>query len=163
MGLAKTMQQSYLNGGLGVRVERPAAALGVQGTRAIFNINGQVEITLLVGYCVTVMASVGVADLQVLLIQAAGNINLGNAVCASQNIAAGSFLNFPDAIATTPIVWTASDLVPIATYTHVGQLRYIANTGTISITVGTADQTTGSVRWTCFYIPISRNGRVSAT
>jgi hypothetical protein len=158
---ARTVKQSYLNGGLGLRVERPAAAQGVVGTRAIFTIRGQVAITLLEGFCVTQVAGGGATTLQLRLAGVAGNVNLGSAACASQNIGVGSFLRFPDAAAAQPIVWVASDVAPIANYTHTGLVAYIATTGTIDIVVAAADNLTGSIRWTCFYIPISEAGRVT--
>lgn len=162
MGFAGMARQSYLNGGLGIRVERPAAALGVQGNRTLFTVVGQVFITFLTGYVTAILAAVA-ATVNIQLVSVAGTVNLGSGAVATNGIAAGSFLQFPDVAAAQPFTWV-TNLITVANYAQgvgLGAQGWAMSTGSVRAVIGGADSTTGAVRWTCFYIPISENGRMT--
>lgn len=166
MGLAKSMMQSYLNGLLGIRVERPAAALGTEETHDLFTIVGKVAVTFLSGFVTETLETIA-ADIRIQIYNSVTTVAtaLDNGVCASSNIAAGNWLQFPDVTTGQPCTWVDA-VVPVANYVH-GVLcgcgtGLICEPGSVQLVVSANPSAEGAVKWILYYIPISKNGEVRA-
>lgn len=164
MGLAQAMRQSYMNGLLGRRVERAPAALGETGNVSLFTITGKVIITFLSAYVVTVTTALA-ATIRLSIYNSVTAVAtvLDNGTCATNAIAAGSWLQFPDDSAASPLTWVDA-VVPVAGYVH-GVLcgcgtGLVCEPGVVRLIIAANDSTTGTVKWVLYYIPVSRNGKV---
>jgi len=165
MGLAQTVRLARNTGGLGIRVERGAAALGIVATHNLFQIsNGAVYITAFVGEIVTVLQ---IAATTIGINHNNGATTADTALdAATLNVSAepaGTIWTLPDVVAQT--IQNVNCTVPVANYAAgflLGNTGIIAPAGNIQLIVAGANNTTGSVRWSLTYIPIAPDASVIA-
>ncbi len=164
MGLKSTVDQISEYGGLGIRINRTPAALGVIGNHTLFTVTRLVRINALFGYITATIAAVA-ATIDLNLVSVSGTLALSSAVLPSNGIVTGHMIQFPDLGAAQPITWV-DGLMPIATYaTSVGSgvHGWVMSTGVVRLIEAGADSTTGSVEWILFYSPLQDGATVVAS
>ena len=162
MGLRAEVQQARAQAG--IRVTRPATALGNIGNHDIFTITGPVLIKRLTGVVTVILAAVA-ATIRLQLNSIGGAVALDSATLASNGIAAGSMLQLPDVSTANTLAWVNA-VVPIAGYAlGVGAdgIGLMANGGTIRLVVGGANSSTGAVQWIVVYSPLTDQSRIVPT
>jgi len=136
----------------GRKVERATATLPQSATAAIFNIlTGRVAITRIIGEVTVILGAVGNMSLN-------GAPTVGTAVPLCAVVAAGT----KEAGTLLGITGTFANAMLAA---NAGALEaqvkdVILNVGTLTLTLSASS--TGSVKWTLFYIPIDDGAYVAA-
>ena len=137
---------------LGYKVERATATLPQTTAAAIFNILvGQVQMTLIVGYITTVLGAVGNMSLE-------ENPTVGTTEVLCAVVAAGTYAQ-DDQVGISGV--PAEAMLPALT----GGIPGMSTQG-VNLRVGTLDlrlsaSSTGSIRWTVFYIPLEDGAYMS--
>ena len=133
---------------LGIRVDRPTAALPQSATGSIFTVaGGRIVLTSLVGEVTTVLGAVA-TTLAVVSTPAVGaQATLASATAVTSD-AVGDWLTLPATSPTGALVHTA---VSGAVALPALSLAVLIPVGSIQITASASD--TGSVKWSMTYIP----------
>ena len=164
MGLAQNIREAYTTGGLGIRVNRDPAALGIVQTSNLFTITGApVYINLLIGEVVTVLETAATTiRLEHINSVTTGQTGFNSAALNVSAEPAGTIWVFGDLFGTSPLLNTDC-YRPVANYllgSMTGTLGIMAPPGIIRLILAGADSTTGTVRWTLFYVPMFRDALV---
>lgn len=168
MGFAALMRRSYVNGGLGLKVETGERVGGDQNdVVGVFNITGEVMVTFLTAQVVLVTED----DTETIRVYhyntQTTNSTYFSAVGVLANIAAGNLLQFPD---LTTDVCTFVDAITPTTLIAAPQffgflggfgLSSLMSTGQIRYIIETGDEAEGLLKWYLYYIPISWDGEVT--
>lgn len=168
MGLATLMRRSYVNGGLGIKVETGDRVPGdTDDVVDVFDITGECAITFLTAQVVTVTKDAG-ATIRVYhyndqttaetFFSLAGDIQVRPA---------GMLLQFPDVItdlnlfvdAITPVT-AAADPFLFGVLNGFG-ISILVSDGHIRYVIETAPSTEGLLKWYLYYIPISWNAEIT--
>ncbi len=147
-GLGLRMQK------LGHKLERPTATLPQTTSAPIFNIHvGVVKMTLIIGYITTVLGAVGNMSLE-------ENPTVGTLEVLCAVVAAGAFAQ-DDQVGISGV--PAEAMLPDSGAT--GGIPGMTTQG-VYLRAGTLDlrlsaSSTGSIRWTVFYVPIDSGAYMS--
>lgn len=145
-GLGLRMQK------LGIKVERPTATLPQTTSAPIFTIStGLVKMTLIVGYITTVLGAVGNMSLE-------ENPTVGTLETICAVVAAGTYAQ-DDQVGISGV--PAAAMLPAATGGIPGMTTdgVVLRPGTLDLRLSASS--TGSIRWTLFYIPLEDGADVS--
>lgn len=168
MSFARVLKQSYVNGGLGIKVETGNRVPGdLNEVVGVFNITGEVAVTLLTAQVVELTKDDG-ADIRVYHYNtpAAGTTHF-SAAGSIAAIVAGSLLQFPDV--TTDICIFVDALVPVTIAGDLYQMGFLGgfgiaslmNTGQIRYVIASGSGAGGLLKWYLYYIPISHDAEVT--
>ena len=136
----------------GIKVERPTATLPQTAAAPIFNIlGGRVAITGIVGEVTTLLGAVGNMNLE-------SNPTTGTTAALCAVVAAGAFeagtlLSIDGTIATAMLGVNAGG-------TAIQSKPVVLPVGTLDLRLSASS--TGSVKWTLFYVPIDDGAYVTA-